>query len=410
MGSASGDGSTRSGRVRQAVRLFKRIAPRLPQRRAAVPANLQHRAEVPGMPGVRYRASQMELLARDSLEAVRFEREDRAAEGFDSSLPKAFFLAISGGGDKGAFAAGLLAGWTATGTRPEFKGVTGVSTGALIAPMAFLGSVHDHIITSIYTGIGARDIFRPRSKLAAVFDDAMADNEPLRQLVSRHIDQAVLDAVAKEHKRGRLLLVSTTDLDACDGVIWNMTKIAASGHPRALQLFRDVLVASAAVPGILPPTLLDVEVDGQQYQEMHVDGGAVAQVFLYPPSFAILERALAEGIQRERGLYVIRNSSDGPDWAQVNRRTMAIAGRAVTSLIQSQGRGDLYRLYAIAQRDGVDFNLASIPERFDAPHSEEFDTGYMRRLFDFAYSMASNGYPWHKVPFDFVPGNRSVRV
>ena len=135
-----------------------------------------------------------------------------------------------------------------------------------------------------------------------------------------------------------------------------------------------------------------------------MDGGAVAQVFLYPPSFAILERALAEGIQRERGLYVIRNSSDGPDWAQVDRRTMAIAARAVTSLIQSQGRGDLYRLYAIAQRDGVDFNLACIPERFDAPHSEEFDTGYMRRLFDFAYSMASNGYPWHKVPFDFVLG------
>ena len=410
MGSASGDGSTRSGRVRQAVRLFKRIAPRLPQRRAAVPANLQHRAEVPGMPGVRYRASQMELLARDSLEAVRFEREDRAAEGFDPSLPKAFFLAISGGGDKGAFAAGLLAGWTATGTRPEFKGVTGVSTGALIAPMAFLGSVHDHIITGIYTGIGARDIFRPRSKLAAVFNDAMADNEPLRQLVSRHIDQAVLDAIAREHKRGRLLLIATTDLDACDGVIWNMTKIAASGHPRALQLFRDLLVASAAIPGILPPTLLDVEVDGQQYQEMHVDGGAVAQVFLYPPSFAILERALAEGIQRERGLYVIRNSADGPDWAHVDRRTMAIAARAVTSLIQSQGRGDLYRLYAIAQRDGIDFNLACIPEHFDAPHPEEFDTGYMRRLFDFAYSMASNGYPWHKVPFDFVPGNGSARA
>ena len=410
MGSASGDGSTRSDRVRRAVALFKRIAPRLPKRRAAVPANLQHRAEVPGMPGVRYRTSQMELLARDSLEAVRFEREDRAAEGFDPTLPKASFLAISGGGDKGAFAAGLLAGWTATGTRPEFKGVTGVSTGALIAPIAFLGPVHDHIITSIYTGIGARDIFRPRSKLAAVFDDAMADNEPLRQLVSRHIDQAVLDAVAKEHKRGRLLLIATTDLDACDGVIWNMTKIAASGHPRALQLFRDLLVASAAIPGILPPTLLDVEVDGQPYQEMHVDGGAVAQVFLYPPSFAILERALAEGIQRERGLYVIRNSSDGPDWAQVDRRTMAIAARAVTSLIQSQGRGDLYRLYAIAQRDGVDFNLASIPERFDAPHSEEFDTGYMRRLFDFAYSMALNGYPWHKVPFDFVPGNESARA
>jgi hypothetical protein len=362
------------------------------------------------MPGVRYRASQMEVLARDSLEAVRFEREDRAAAGFDPSLPKAFFLAISGGGDKGAFAAGLLAGWTATGTRPEFKGVTGVSTGALIAPMAFLGSVHDHIITSIYTGIGARDIFRPRSKLAAVFDDAMADNEPLRQLVSRHIDQTVLDAVAKEHRRGRLLLVSTTDLDACDGVIWNMTKIAASGHPRALQLFRDVLVASAAIPGILPPTLLDVEVDGQPYQEMHVDGGAVAQVFLYPPSFAILERALAEGIQRERGLYVIRNSSDGPDWAQVNRRTMAIAARAVTSLIQAQGRGDLYRLYAIAQRDGVDFNLACIPEHFDAPHSEEFDTAYMRRLFEFAYSMALNGYPWQRVPFDFVPGNGSARA
>ncbi|MDZ7621137.1 MAG: hypothetical protein U5O69_01365 [Candidatus Competibacteraceae bacterium] len=139
-------------------------------------------------------------------------------------------------------------------------------------------------------------------------------------------------------------------------------------------------MTSAAIPGAFPPSMIDVEINGQLYQEMHVDGGASAQVFVYPPSLNLKEMERKTGNQRERRVYVIRNSRLDPDWTQVERSTMTIAGRAISSLIHTQGIGDLYRIYLTTQRDGVDFNLAYIPASFNAPHKEEFDTEFMRQL------------------------------
>ncbi|MGH8608631.1 MAG: patatin family protein, partial [Gammaproteobacteria bacterium] len=189
-----------------------------------------------------------------------------------------------------------------------------------------------------------------------------------------------------------------TDLDARQAVIWNMGKIAASGHPEALELFHKIMLASAAIPGTFPPVMIDVEADGKRYQEMHVDGGAMAQVFLYPPSIKVSDVSKREGIVRQRHLYVIRNARLDPDWAEVERRTLTIAGRAISSLIQTQGIGDLYKIYALAQRDGIDYNLAYIPKTFDAPHKEAFDTEYMRKLFQTGYDLAVKGYSWEKTP------------
>jgi len=197
--------------------------------------------------------------------------------------------------------------------------------------------------------------------------------------------------------------VGTTDLDARRGIIWNLTKIAASRDPKALELFRTLLVASAAIPGAFPPTMIDVEVGGQPYQEMHVDGGATAQVFVYPPSLNLRDKSRQLGLQqRERRVYVIRNSRLDPEWAQVERSTMTIAGRAISSLIHTQGIGDLYRIYLTTQRDDVDFNLAYIPDSFNAPHKEDFDTEFMRKLFAVGYDMATKGYPWQKKPPGFA--------
>jgi hypothetical protein len=194
------------------------------------------------------------------------------------------------------------------------------------------------------------------------------------------------------------LLISTTNLDANQAVIWNMGKIAASGHPKALELFRKIMLASAAIPGTFPPVMIDAEVNGQHYQEMHVDGGATAQVFLYPPALKVARLSKQRGVVRERRLYLIRNARLDPDWAEVERRTLSIAGRAINSLIQSQGVGDLYKIYAEAQRDGIDFNLAYIPKSFNAPHREEFDTNYMRKLYQTGYELAARGYQWEKIP------------
>ena len=178
-----------------------------------------------------------------------------------------------------------------------------------------------------------------------MFGDAMADSAPMARLVERYVNQALLDEIAAEYAKGRLLLVGTTNLDSLEPVIWNMTAIAASKDPRALGLFRNILLASASIPGAFPPVMIDVNVDGVRHQEMHVDGGTVAQVFLYPPSLDISATVGRHDAERKRTLYIIRNARLDPDWASVERRTMTIAARAIGSLTQTQGIGDLYRIY-----------------------------------------------------------------
>jgi predicted patatin/cPLA2 family phospholipase len=370
-----------------------------PVRKGAVPEDLTTKAIVPGMPDVRYRAGiDREAVMREGIESVRREQAYLASRGHTGPMPPAYFLAVSGGGDNGAFGAGLLNGWTAAGDRPEFKLVTGVSTGALIAPFAFLGPSHDAALKHFYTTVTPKDILEARSIVTAIFSDAAADNTPLWRLVSKQIDRAFLDAVAAEYQKGRLLLIATTDLDARQAVIWNMTKIAASKDPKALELFRSIMIASAAIPGAFPPVMIDVEANGQRYQEMHVDGGTVSQVFVYPPSLHVKEVLQQHRETRKRVIYIIRNDRVDPDWADTERRMLPIAGRAISSLIHTQGIGDLYTIYATTQRDGAEFNLAIIPDTFNAPHEEEFDTRYMRALFQTGYDMAAKGFPWRKVP------------
>ncbi len=320
------------------------------------------------------------------------------AAGHTGPLPTANFLALSGGGDKGAFGAGILVGWTKAGTRPEFKLVTGVSTGALIAPFAFLGPKYDSQLTAVFTNVSSKDILNKRTPLAAIMDDAMADNAPLWALTEKYVNDAMLKDIAAEYQKGRFLLIGTADLDNMRPVVWNIGKIAASGNPNALHLIQSIMIASAAIPGAFPPVLINVEAGGKHYQEMHVDGGTVAQVFVYPVSIKLNQAAKAAGVERERRMYIIRNARLDPDWAQVERKLYTIAGRSIASLIQMQGRGDLFRIHSVALRDGVDFNLAYIPATFDAPHPDDFDTGFMRALYKYGYDQAVAGYPWAKAP------------
>jgi regulator of protease activity HflC (stomatin/prohibitin superfamily) len=338
-------------------------------------------------------AFQQEMMA-----SVEREQAYRKASGLSGPLPPAEFLAISGGGQNGAFTAGLLNGWTAAGNRPQFKAVTGISTGALIAPFAFLGPQYDETLRRVYTQMSTKDILTKRNLLAALFDDALADNRPLWRLLESQVDQALLDAIAVEYGKGRLLLIGTTNLDAQRGVIWNVGAIAASHHPRALELVRKIMIASAAIPAAFPPVMIGVEVDGTPYQEMHVDGGAITQVFLYPPSLKLKEVAQEAGVNRERRAYIIRNARLDPEWAQTERRTLNIAGRAVSSLIATQGVGDLYRTYLNAQRDGIDYNLAFIPASFKEQAREPFDCAYMRKLYDLGFEMGRKGGFWKKTP------------
>jgi predicted acylesterase/phospholipase RssA len=369
-----------------------------PARLPAPPAAVAGQAD-PGRGAVRYMAARdPEAMAEAARDSFRRELAWRQRTGQTGPLPPMNMLAISGGGDDGAFTAGLLNGWTVHGDRPEFKVVTGVSTGALIAPFAFLGPRYDSALKGIYTGVSQRDIFKKRGPLRAFFGDALSDTTPLYDLTSRYVDRGLLDQIAAEYAKGRILLVGTTNLDSAEPVIWNMTAIAASHDPQALVLFRKVMVASAAIPGAFPPVMIDVTVEGVHYQEMHVDGGAMAQVFAYPPSLNLGAEAAAMGSDRERHLYIIRNARLDPEWASVKRRTLTIAGRAISTLMQTQGIGDLYRIYVTTQRDHVDYNLAFVPATFNTPHTGQFDTTYMRALYQVGYDLGAAGYDWRKTP------------
>jgi hypothetical protein len=374
----------------------------VPTRLDPPPAEASTKAVVIDTPNARFfPVEQAQEMFEEGIRSL--EREMAARQLTDPrQLPPANYLAISGGGDDGAFGAGLLVGWTETGRRPEFKMVTGVSTGALSAPFAFLGPKYDAQLREVYTKVSKKDIFIERGFTAAIWDDALSDTSPLFATISRLLNEELLREIAAEYGKGRLLMIATTYLDARKPVILNVGAIAASGDPKALDLIRRILLASAAVPAAFPPVMIDAEFGGKKYQEMHVDGGAVAQLFLYPPQVGALMRDARMGgevFARERHAYIIRNGRLSPAWANVERTTFGIAGKSISTMIDVSGMNDLYRVYTTTQRDGVDFNLAYIGEDFTAPpKKEDFDPVYMNALFDYGRAQARHSDPWKKKP------------
>jgi predicted acylesterase/phospholipase RssA len=215
------------------------------------------------------------------------------------------YLALSGGGGGGAFGAGVLNGWTESGARPEFTIVSGVSTGALIAPFAFLGPAYDDRLRKIYTDGEAERLIGQPNPLGALFGPGVFGRERLRRLVERHLDDDLIRAIAREDEKGRRLLVVTTNLDAQRAVVWDMGAIAASGEPKAFALFREVLAASASVPVIFAPQLIDVEANDRVFQEMHADGTLSAPVYTLPDAVLFGGKAIRRAVRP--ALYVIVN-------------------------------------------------------------------------------------------------------
>jgi predicted acylesterase/phospholipase RssA len=318
--------------------------------------------------------------------------------------PVSNLLAISGGAEDGAFGAGLLVGWSDAGTRPVFDLVTGVSSGALIAPFAFLGREHDGQLREIFTKYGRQDIFTYNVS-GLLEGSALADDAPLARLIDKYVDEALLQEIARERIKGRILLIGTTNLDTQRPVLWDMGRIAMSKNREAIGLFRKILLASATLPGVFPPVRIQVRVGGQNYDELHVDGGVTRQVFIAPSVFSFVSHDRASGSAAAKPrLFVIRNGKIDPEWQSVRENVLSITQRSISTLIKNQGIGDLYRIYSITRHDGIDFNLASIPADFTDASDEPFDQKYMISLFDRGYDLASHGYSWVKTP----PGMESV--
>jgi predicted acylesterase/phospholipase RssA len=373
------------------------VLPRL----AAVPASLTEQATVPGFPDSRlWLDGDLAPFVKVATSDLARERRTLEQQGLPvEPMPPINFLAISGGGDKGAFAAGVLAGWTASGQRPTFRVVTGVSAGALIAPFAYLGPEYDDLVRRVATSIGPGDVFKPRGRLAGLLSDGMSSSSPLRRLVEKYVTPELLAKIANEYATGRALQVATTDLDAGRQVVWNMGAIASSSTPGALELFRNIMIASISIPGAVSPVMIDVEVNGKHYQEMHVDGGVIAQLFAYPSrAVAALEKATGKPLNRSIRVYVIRNGRLDPEWTDTPRRTLAIGRRAIDSLVQAEGMEDVRRTYRIASQDKADLNLAYIAADFPDAEHQMFETSYMNALFDYGYRLARAGAAWHQAP------------
>jgi hypothetical protein len=308
-------------------------------------------------------------------------------------------LAISGGGSNGAYGAGLLKGWSREGSRPVFKIVTGVSTGAIIAPFAFMGKDYDDDLEKHYTTMSTKDVMSPKGFMGPLFGNSFASNAPLAKKIARMATDENLARIAAEHKKGRRLFVGTAELDSMRFVVWDMGAIAERGDKK---LFRKIILASAAIPMVFPPSVFDVMADGKKYDELHVDGGTLTQVFgVYKLLEGMQDAAAKLNIDPSKlraKLYIIRNGYMSPRYKKVSNELQSLAERSFDMIIDAQGVGDTYRLFVYSKKRGTDFNLAFIPPDYDGQPKEMFDPVEMRQLFDRGYKDAVTGYKWHKMP------------
>jgi hypothetical protein len=365
--------------------------------RTAVPTALIGQAELQGVGDVRAwgdtpRENPDQLLATRFAQ-IRKHRPEILASGRSFA-----YLALSGGGANGAFGAGFLNGWTASGQRPTFEVVSGVSAGALIAPFAFLGPAYDKQLRDIYTLYSTNDIARPQVLAGVAGSHAIMDTTPLKSLIAHYVDRDVVRAVASEHAKGRRLLVGTTNIDADRAVVWDMGRIAQHPIETALPLFRAVLLASAALPGLFPPVYLNVAAGGQVFQEMHVDGGTTENAFLLPLHLDLKTLDKRAGRRIRRKLYIIANDKTGPSPGETQNTAFGIASRSIATLIKQQLEGDLIKLYLRARENQIDYNLASIPLSFMEKSEEPFDRSYMRKLYELGFNMSRRKFNWSKKP------------
>ena len=299
-------------------------------------------------------------------------------------------LALSGGGAGGAFGAGAVAGLTRTGQRPVFDVVTGVSAGALVAPYAFLGPAWDAQLLDAFTGDAGDNLLQPRG-LGLIFGSSIYSGRPLRQLIDAYVSDDMIQAVAREASKGRLLLVATTDVASGESVIWDLGAIAKNGGASARALFRDVLVASASVPGMFPPVIIRVAEDGITYDQAHVDGAATAPFFV-PPALLQTTRSGA-GISRA-AVFVIVDGSLNEGARSTRLTARAILSRSIRAGLNHLLLTTLQLTAATAQLEGAELQYSSLPPAYPLPDEFDFSARIRSPLFHYAFQCAETGRFW----------------
>lgn len=323
-------------------------------------------------------------------------------------------LCLSGGGSYGAYSAGVLCGWTASGDRPGCNGrpnfdvVTGISTGALTAPLAFLGPQYDRQIQKFYTTIEKDDVYKLRP-VRGLFTIALADNAPLAKLIDGVLTPEIVQEIAQEHRKGRRLYIGTTELESKRFVFWDIGEIANRGCPGDRDLIKQILLGSSAIPGFFPPSKIAVQVNGKTYVEEHGDGGTSMSIFFRPPYVPQDQRTLETMDLAGVDLYMIVAGKLYADATPLKDRSLTLATSSVSSVIYAQTRGDLQRMYLISLLTGMNYNLAAIPPDFPAPTSSTaFDRKPMTDMFNEGYRLASSGQAWRQSPPCVEPGESSL--
>lgn len=351
------------------------------------------RAEVPGMSGIRF--------SGDAPAAVFNRLRDEVIRAAAARHESVSYLALSGGGGDGAFGAGFLKGLDETHRRPQFSMVSGVSTGALMAPFVFLGTDFDPTLHDLYTSGYASSLVKNVNVLNGLFGNALVDSDKLMQLIKRYVGDDMITRVAAEHAKGRRLLIATTNLDSQHSEIWDMGAIATVGTPQAQRLFRQVLAASASVPGLFPPRLIDVKSGGHDFQEMHVDGGTQRQIYVAPDD-VIYGTSTQAGKPGIRDLYVLVNNKIDPTFDLVEDATIAVGGRSLSTILKREGRNNVMSAYTYATRNRIGYHLAYIdPEVRDLPADDpkaEFSAEYMTYLYGLGEDKGKSARPWDSVP------------
>jgi hypothetical protein len=338
-------------------------------------------------------------------ERLRKDRQEKLAdqskkEGGQATIkPSRNVLCLSGGGSFGAYTAGVLIGWTEQGGRPDFDVVTGISTGALIAPFAFLGPKYDDQLKHFYTALETKDLYRLRP-LRALFGEAFADTAPMAARLGAFLTCEVVTEIAAEHRRGRRLYVGTTEEEGKQFVVWDVGAIADRGTPADRDLILKILLGSSAPSGFFPSSKIDVAVDGRRYTERHVDGGVSQQVFFRPPYVPPEERSdVAARDLAGTKVYVIVAGKLYADPEVIRPWSLAAASKSVSTLLYAQARGDLQRLYTVCLLTGMDYYVSAIPQGYEAPTSSAaFEPSIMGALFQEGRRVIGSPEAWRTLP------------
>lgn len=375
-------------------------------RRKPVPVQLINSVDLPGIEGARAWGDTFSQAFQDDLiESIHQEREYDFPANEDGTITYDI-LALSGGGSHGAFGAGYIYGWTKSGKRPMFKIVTGISTGALIAAFAYFGPEYNEQLKEMFTEIKTRDIFKVRKNLLSwLWRDSFAKTKPLEKRISNCLDDVAIKAFARAHLKGRRLYIGTTNMDAQRLTVWNIGKIAASGHPNAKKIIHKVFLAAASIPVAFPPVFFDVELDGKYYDEMHVDGGTITDVFFcgYMLDLVDARRRLSEqkGLKPLVNAYIIRSGKLTPSPDPTTRNIRNITRRTIMTVYKAHGWDHLHHIYNTLKQNGFEFNYAGIPSDYYLPEKQGFEKKEMQRLFNYGVKMSNREDNWQKMPYGY---------